>query len=358
MTEEPAVITVESLKKTHASLYSQFLGSNNLASEDPDNVNPALATGVKSLVENLEKVAPKIRLLDDYKWIINATSQWQAFAPLLRIPLIGNIPQPPASLWAPTERLAKDDIEQLLKSTEIHVCRMRHVQEFMSKIGSVKVEGIDKYSAKVYFTKDVLVGSMDFVEKVPPAAYGHLRDVWFRDVIQLEAYLFWEERGADINRPDNLRESDYLDACEKYRQLLANQNIKHGPEKFVSIRDYLIREYFDQSGTLDKSKLWPSIEAKSKRYHDLAKRKEDDHTNWIQAAGYVENFYNNIIPAIMLNEPVAMTKVRAAIETSEHKDSRLSIMNGLEAAICLSFVKGLEHRDEDWKQPVRQASLS
>jgi len=354
VTETPAVVIVESLKKTHADLYSQFLDTSGPASEDASKIDPDLAKDVRKLFAGLKKVAPKIRLLDDYKWIINATSQWQAFAPLLDIPLIAKVPQPEESLWAPTKRLAKDDIKHWLDSLEVNVCRMRHIREFMSRIPHVKVEEVDKENAKTYLAKDVLSGSLDFVEKMPPAAYDYLEKVWFRDVIQLEAYLRWEQQGADLNRPDYLREGDYLNVCEEYRQRLADQEIKQGPEKFVSIRDYIIIKYFDKSGEqLDHSKIRPLIKAKSARYCALAKRKEDDHTNWIQAAGYVENFYSNIIPAIMLNEPAAMANVHAAIKASEYKDSRLSIANGLEAAICLSFVKGLEYIEEEWKQPVR-----
>lgn len=354
MTKEPAVVTVEFLKKTHANLYSQCLGANYWISEDTSEVDPVLAADVKILFEDLVNVAPNVRLLDDYKWIINATSQWQAFAPLLHIPLAGTIPQPPASLWAPTERLAKDDIKHWLDSLEVNVCRMRHLKKFMARIPYVEVEQVDRDSAKTYLAKDVLSGSVDFVEKVPPAAYDYLEEAWFRDVIRLEAYLRWEQQGADLNRPDYLREGDYLDACEEYRRRLANQEIKHGPEKFISVRDYLTRKYFDDSGEqLDQDKIWPLKKAKSARYYELAKKKEDDDTNWFQAAVYVENFYGNIVPAIMLNEPIAMKNVHAAIKASEYKESRLSIMNGLEAAICLSFVKGLEYRWEDWKQPLQ-----
>lgn len=101
MTREPAVVTVELLKKTHADLYSKFLGAGYPISEDAGEINPALAAGVQDLVKSLEEVAPKIRLLDDYKWIINATSQWQAFAPLLHIPLTGKIPSAPGKPVGP-----------------------------------------------------------------------------------------------------------------------------------------------------------------------------------------------------------------------------------------------------------------
>lgn len=60
---------------------------------------------------------------------------------------------------------------------------MRHIEKIMSRIGYVEIEDVDRYTARTYFAKDVLSGSVDFVEKVPPAAYGYLEEVWFRDVI-------------------------------------------------------------------------------------------------------------------------------------------------------------------------------
>ena len=97
----------------------------------------------------------------------------------------------------------------------------------------MRAEPLDQYSAKAYFAKDTLNGAMtvaeqdvstpvseqavDLVEKVPPSVYGYLEDVWFRDVIELEAYLNWEKAGADEKRSHELREHDYLQAYDQYK---------------------------------------------------------------------------------------------------------------------------------------------
>jgi hypothetical protein len=142
--------------------------------------------------------------------------------------------------------------------------------------------------------------SLDFVEKVPPSVYQYLEQVWFRDVITMDAYLLWEEKGAVENWPSESRKGDYLEACERYRKLLADQTIKRGPEKFVSVRDYLAEKYLDGEGErLDSEKRLILVTRKSRQIHKFTNKPANDDANWCQAADYVDGFYNNIISAVI-----------------------------------------------------------
>jgi hypothetical protein len=149
-----------------------------------------------------------------------------------------------------------------------------------------------------------------------------------------------------------MAEADYLEAEEKYRTLLEEQEQKRESEKFLSVRNYLREKYLDlATDKLDESKVHGMIEAKSKRYKLATETKKgNDYTNWCQAAEYVEKFYNNIISAVMHSDEQAKAQLRGAILLSEGKESRFSIMNAFEAAICLYFAKSLKFEPDDWKR--------
>ena len=299
-------------------------------------------------------------MLDDYSWLLNTILQWQAFATLLKIERRIKIPEPPIQLWTPTRRIGKIDVDSWLSSLEKQLCKIRQIQEIeelVQRMRGGEVNTDDKYKAKVYLCREVLGGATgsstkewDFIEKLPPDVYGYLEDVWFRDVIQLDAYLGWEGKGAILEGSEERQKGDYLDALEKYRLILANQDIKRGQEKFISILEYLGKSYMDDTGeTLNEEKRETIIERKAKAL-SKCNNKLGEKDDWEDAARYVDGFYNNIVPAVVRSSDIASEAVSAAIRLSEGKYSRLSIMNCLEAAICLYFLKGFKYFAEDWKE--------
>ena len=203
---------IEDLRKEHDALYVRLFDhrARKKSGLESTKDHEALTRQVNTLLDKLEKIGPEIRLLDDYTWLINASLQWQAFAALLNINRKIKIPEPPDDgLWAPTQRLGKDDVDHWLASRERDICRLRHLEKFLWQIRHVVPDSSDAYIAKVYFAKDTLNGAdssteqdsdgskqrLDLVEKVPPSAYNYLEQVWFRDVIMVDAYLIWETRG-------------------------------------------------------------------------------------------------------------------------------------------------------------------
>jgi hypothetical protein len=155
-----------------------------------------------------------------------------------------------------------------------------------------------------------------------------------------------QERSAE------LREQDYLRACEHYRQSLANQQIKRGPEKFISVRDYLAEKYLDHDHRLREDARHDLTRTKSEH---IAERtgSADNNANWLDAETYVVGFYDNIISAVMQPGRERVECVRQAILRSEGKRSRASIMNVFEAAIYIYFLKGFEYFADDWKTPTQ-----
>ncbi|MFO1120117.1 MAG: hypothetical protein U1E38_08520 [Rhodospirillales bacterium] len=341
---------IRDIKSAHEKLYTESLALR-AGNRDAIESIGRFTDDVHRLRRYMDEIAPDVRLLDDYIWLINANLQWQEIATLLDVDWRIRIPRPPDNLWAPTQRLEKKDIDRWLSSLANHLSKMRHT---MDGVKASRVEEIDEYNAKVYLCRDILGGAgvspreaLDFVEKVPPEAYSYLEDVWFHDVVRLQAYLMWELMGAIQDLPAGPLQVHFLDACDIYRHLLYDQDIKREPEMFFSIQDYLAEKYLDGEQRLRPDARDGLIRAKAEKI--ARARLADDLTIWMEAAAYVADFYNNIIAAIMEPHSESVSYVRRAILRSEGKDSRTSIMNVFEAAICMYFLKGLEYPADDWK---------
>jgi predicted nucleotide-binding protein with TIR-like domain len=180
VSEKSAVDKIEYLKNEHARLYAMLVRdqSEEQSRLDTGHEHDKFLADINTLLDDLEAVTPSIGLLDDYRWVINTSAQWQAFASLLNIDRRIRIPEPTKALWAPTKRLDKEDIEQWLDSLKIHICRFRQLEEFRWRLKNIVPQPIDEYDAKVYLAKDILSQELDFVEKIPPGVYRYLEEVW------------------------------------------------------------------------------------------------------------------------------------------------------------------------------------
>ena len=79
----------------------------------------------------------------------------------------------------------------------MHLSRTRRYLECYPRLGIAKVEAVDRYNARAYLSRDVLSTAMSgLIEILPPNGLNYLEDAWFRDVMRLEAYLRWEQRGS------------------------------------------------------------------------------------------------------------------------------------------------------------------
>lgn len=258
-------------------------------------------------------------------------------------------------------QLENDAVSEWLAFLAGQLRKDREYKEYVRHAGYLVVEDVDRYNAKVNLCRDILVGgygATGFWKHITlhwfmsSDVYRYLEEVWFRDVIKLEAHSIWESKGAVLDRPPELIKEDYFDAYEKYRWIFLDQEIKRGTDEFLTVKDYLSTVYMDDTG-----KRHALIARKARELSVYATKRQDDKINWMQAAKFVEEFYNNIIPAVMELDRVALHAVREAVWRSESKDSRLSIMNCLEAGICMYFVRGFESATEDW-EPLSNKEVS
>lgn len=116
---------------------------------------------------------------------------------------------------------------------------------------------------------------------------------------------------------------------------------------------YLLKYFEDDGRTLAEPAIKQLIARKADRYA-RALAKKSDRDNWCDAAGFVHKFYGNIISAISQEASTGIREVTEAIVWSEGKESRMEIMNCLEAAICIYFLKGFEESPEVWKTQTIQ----
>lgn len=358
--DEPVAEVLESLKDTHRRLYARLLESRSgeAPSFGSDKEREEFIASASKLVADLKRIVPGVQLLADYTWVINATLQWQvAFSTLLDIPKAVEIPTPPDGLRTPALQSAREDLSERVSEIARLVRYFRVLGEVESRLvlSNEHEKNADWFHAKIYVAGEILSGDRGRVNRLTRGSFEELETVWLREVIQLKAYLIWEKKGGEYERPEEFSKGDFLDACEFYRRRLADQDIKQGPENFGNVREYLERKYLDATGKrLREDKATELISSKARQYWIVKGQKEEDaaeekERNWHEAEQYVMSFYENVIPAVIKPDAQSIEGIRDAIKWSEGAESRLSIMNALEAAICIYFVKGIEYSAIPWK---------
>jgi hypothetical protein len=177
----------------------------------------------------------------------------------------------------------------------------------------------------VYFASEVLDGRINFVDQLHEQGFEHLEKVWFGDVIKMKAYFRWVDRGRNSKQSDEERLKDYFYACHYYRWRLLDERSKYGPEYFKIVDAYI------QNVADGVKKKLASGKCEEKR-----------------AERYVVNFYYNIGPAVLRGDEESKKSVVEAILESEGPSSPSSIMNALEAAIAIYFLRDPKGLPEEW----------
>jgi hypothetical protein len=93
---------------------------------------------------------------------------------------------------------------------------------------------------------------------------------------------------------------------------------------------------------LDADKRHKLVMQKSEQLSQYARIATGQYADFVEAAAYVDGFYNNIIPAVVRGDIAASEAVGKAILRSEGKNSRLSIMN--------YFLRGFDYFADDWRR--------
>jgi hypothetical protein len=110
-----------------------------------------------------------------------------------------------------------------------------------------------------------------------------------------------------------------------------DEQSKYGPEYFKMVDSYIKRVVDEASEKLTSSKF------EEKR-----------------AERYARNFYYNIGPAIVRDDEESKKRVVEAILESEGPGSPLSIMNAMEAAIAIYFLRDPQGLPEEWYRQAKE----
>lgn len=348
--------TLDDLKKRHRELYNALLDKQTETGESTESPRPDFVQDIDALLKDVQRLSPDISSPSDYTWLINATLQWQiALSTLLETPWPRaiKIPDPPKQVSVPQVRSSDDDVQAWIKSNAEWISvvrRAKAAESLLVRLSTKTEEHADWYQAEVFFCEKVLSGEYNFVAKVPYSSFYHLENVYLRDVLQVKAYLLWEHKKHKQPQNEQTARANYLDACEFYRQKLADQNIKADAIEFSYLQSYLTETYFRESPSiLDEAKILPLIQNKAKMYIQ-EHRSAGDTQNWLDAERFVTGFYGNIIGAVIYGDEGSKIGIREAILRSEGRRSRLSIMSAFEAAIVIYFLKGFDAFADDWKQ--------
>jgi hypothetical protein len=110
-----------------------------------------------------------------------------------------------------------------------------------------------------------------------------------------------------------------------------DEQSKYGPEYFKMVDSYIKRVVDEASEKLTSSKF------EEKR-----------------AERYARSFYYNIGPAIVRDDEESKKRVVEAILESEGPGSPLSIMNAMEAAIAIYFLRDPQGLPEEWYRQAKE----
>ncbi|MGA2402539.1 MAG: hypothetical protein ABSG91_12675 [Syntrophobacteraceae bacterium] len=193
----------------------------------------------------------------------------------------------------------------------------------------------DWHNGCAFLALKVLNGTI-FIHEIDPLSYRHFKQVWLRKIKEVIAYLIWLERQIRHKQGDS--ESDYFKACEHLRDVLLHSN-KLTRHDFKETKDYLERNYLTTDWKLDESKIETKelIGTKACRIWQITGR-DDETSNWLHARIYTKMFYENIIPAVIEDDPEKTLSVLKAFQFSEAPENRFRIINCFELLLAVYFL--------------------
>lgn len=291
------------------------------------------------------------KTIDDYIWICDATKQWEYL--LLKFL---NISRKIPIKNAPSYLLPRLDIGDAFSEEELDL-----LVDKLSKIvfaysllkGERKLEdrkkiiGSDIRRAEIFLANDILDGTLNFAKRVCSSSFYRLEKIWMAEVRELLAYLKWLNSGEISSDPDT--EAHYFEAWEDFKKRIIDFDYKVPTSTFGEVKQYLEDHYvsfLDGAYKLNKSKIENSsnnniLKIKSEKARvEVAKKDDsrywDNDRNWIEVEKYVEQYYENIIPAVMNGDKKYVEAVIHAFDYSMNVPYR--IINAFEMAIVIYFI--------------------
>ncbi len=242
----------------------------------------------------------------------------------------------PVELKPIQETLSATALNEWIRNMSDHLSRQRRRQSQRTlPLSSKYEEFVDWHNAELLFACQVLDGNINFAFQNSPQLYSLLEKIWLTEVKQFKAYFIWEDRRNDWKPGHD--EENYYEACKQIRRMLVDKpTIKAHRKTFAEARAYLETRYLTD-GKIDKSKSDASnmIRLKANRITGKA----DSEKNEQRAEAYAKMFYENIIPAVIEDNPENVLLALKAFQFSKAPENRFLIINCFEVALAIYFLK-------------------
>lgn len=349
-TEPVLVSSLEPLKEEDEKLYLKILLHHASIAGDRKS-RKSLILETDSFVKRLEKIVTRLQSIsmDDYNWLSETAVRWEViYSSIFNIPKDIRITLSPDQLkrHEQTRVFTDDEVETWVQDKARELSKIRKVNYLLKeadalqkRIPSTEEEmKQDWRQAQTEFASQVLSGKINFVTQIASNSYSRLDQIWLREVKQLRAFLTWEGRGCLWN-PDGGAD-DYYAACEQMREMLVNKAIKGTlPEDFEEAKAYLELHYLDDNGKVNREKhdIRELLDSKARQVWKSSGEQNPDR-NWGIAETYVTQFYENIVPAVMMKDEEKTLLVLKAFQLSEASQSYCEITNAFETALAIYFL--------------------
>lgn len=277
--------------------------------------HPHLLKEVDQLLTAMKVLFSTSTSLEDNLWLINATVLWTGvFTSIFNIPRIIALGEPPKHLLPSLPSttgsgLTEQELNEMVNNRAKYFEVSRLTKEQISY--SDKEWQTDIRLANTFLASETLDGKINFARRLSSSSYYRLEQFWLKDIKDFRAYFVWLERRGEFN--DGHRKEDYLQVCDHIRNMLVNEQIKALPMEFGEARQYLENQYLNKNMEIDEDKTRGIIQKKAYRMGEL-QGIHDGSQDWADAKAYVKMFYENIIPAVLDNDPEAVLAVLKAFQ--------------------------------------------
>lgn len=352
MTSTPvATVTLQDLKKQHKALYDRASRDRSELVNDKAKMESFLAE-VDPFLEELTQLSGEAGSVEESDWISDAALKWQ-----LTLSTVLNVPHDPVNVSPPpllkspkTPKFYNDqDLQKWFEraAREQYLARWRDlVLREDSDLGNLlrstpEEQAQDKHNAAVLFATEVLDGGVHLTRQLGPDSYYRLESQWLDEVKRAKAYFIWEKRRDQPVSPSR-HEQDYLEAGRQLRSQLVQEDLKASCLEFADVQEYLTNRYLT-GGTLDLEKPGTTELIGRKARQLWQTTGETDATkNWATASAYCHTFYENILPAVLEEEPEIKRRhtlqALQAFQLGEALEHRHRIINCFEVALAIYFL--------------------
>jgi hypothetical protein len=329
-------MTISEIKRRHEEVYEKLLDDPSLG-KSGDKRDEFLAKEVDPLIEDMKAVSTTDMSFQDYTWLSDTALHWQVlFSSIFNIPRKIEIATPP-QLYSPTIVYTPSMMEELLMREAFFQGQSRMSEGLIAYIhryrSTPEEMARDWHYAKVMLSQWLLDGRLNFANQIQSETYPYIEEVWLVELRRVVSYFHWMVKGKQLWD----QETDFQYSSVYFREQLCNPAIKSPKLAFLKIKKYLELNYLTNGRVnLNSDSVNKLIQHKAFHTWDVT-HDTDSKRNWDVAATYVEQYYNNIIPAVMEDnrESIKLILQSFQVNTAPEFDAAL---NSFEVLIALYFL--------------------